>query len=262
MKNIIFAITFSFTLIAQSQDCYVLSTTYSTSDFSNLWLDKTFQGTIGNGNQRIEIRFLSIVQDVSAKLKYRVTGKSKVNKNICDFSGTIELKEVYELDENNLECEGPDFAKGYVIGTYSLKEDPTQNHVGTFNGSLKSKYILSDGYIKKYRGWYVSQGVNDFIGTWKEYGDSKPKYCSWGLQIPPTQKNDLFKHYDNEFYIFNAEFLDKGWRTYVVANLNSFISIPIDFEMNEARFSNDFDKSFTTEDIDKAQEIEEAKWWK
>ena len=113
-----------------------------------------------------------------------------------------------------------------------------------------------------YRGWYVSHGVNDFIGTWKEYGTSKPKYCSWGLQIPPTQKNDLFKHYDNEFYIFNAEFLDKGWRTYVVANLNSFISIPLDFETDEARFSKDFDKSFTAADISEAREIEQTQWWK
>ncbi len=262
MKNFIFAIIFLSAFSAQSQDCYSPSTTYSKSDFSNLWLNKTFQGTIGNSNQRIEVRFLNIIQDANSKLKYRVSGKSKVNKNICDFSGTIELQEVYELNTNNLDCEGPDFASGYVIGTYSLKEDSTQNHVGTFNGSLNSKYVLSDGNIKKYRGWYVSHGVNDFIGTWKEYGSSKPKYCSWGLQIPPTQKNDLFKHYDNEFYIFNTEFLDKGWRTYVVANLNSFISIPLDFETDEARFSKDFDKSFTAVDISEAREIEQTQWWK
>jgi hypothetical protein len=262
MKNFIFAIIVFTAFNGQSQDCYSPSTAYSTSDFSNLWLNKTFQGTIGKSNQRIEVRFLNILQDVNSKLKYRVSGKSKVNNNICDFIATIELKQVYELNTNNLECEGPSFPSGYVVGSYSMNEDSTQNHVGTFNGTFKSKFVKSDGYIKKFKGWYKSHGVNEFIGSWKEYGNSKSKYCAWGLKIPPTKNDDLFKPYDNEFYLFNPKFLDKGWKNYVIANLNTFLTIPVDFETEEARFSKDFDKSFSNDDINKARETERIEWWK
>ncbi|MEL6697247.1 MAG: hypothetical protein AAFP89_13445, partial [Bacteroidota bacterium] len=63
MKTIflIIAIFTSHALI--SQNCYqnVNPKDYP-KDFSQLWLEKTFQGTIGDQNQRIEFRFTSVTQ--------------------------------------------------------------------------------------------------------------------------------------------------------------------------------------------------------
>lgn len=262
MKNFIFAIAFLMSVDLRPQDCYILSKEPSFQNFSNLWLGTTFQGTIGNSNQRIEVRFLKIEQGANSSMKYQVSGKSKVNQNICDFRGTIEVDSVYELNTDNFECEGLDFPNGYVAGVYYIYEDSTQNHVGTFNGSFKSKFELSSGSINQFNGWYLSHGANEFIGKRKEYRASQPKYCAWGLKIPPTINGNLFKHYDNEFYLFNSTFLDIGWKNYVIANLNTFLTIPVDFETDKARFANDFNKSFANEDIDKAREVESKEWWK
>jgi hypothetical protein len=34
--------------------------------------------------------------------------------------------------------------------------------------------------------------------------------------------------------------MDKGWKTYILSNLNSFIKVPKNLETNELRFVDDF----------------------
>jgi len=209
------------------------------------------------------VRFLAINLKENSAEDYIVTGKSKVNKNICDFVGTIKIQEVYILDDKQIQCEGPDYSTGYLQGIYSFQEDSTQEQVGDFNGKFKLLFNLSNSIPSPYMGWPPSgYRTNEFIGIWKEYNGNSPKYCAWGLQIPPAQKNDLFKHYDNEPYLFNPQFLAKGWKSYVLANLNSFITIPKDFDTKEPRYSKDFDRSYSNEEIQSAIETEKIQWWK
>jgi len=247
-----------------SQDCEYQPCTFCDfqADYSNMWLGTTFQGTIGNGNQRIEVRFLSIEKAEGIPNQYRISGKSKVNAHICDFSGTLTLQQEYILDPSNPYCEGPDYFDGYIVGAYLLKENPNQQHVGEFRGTLKSYVDVSSGSPRAARGWISDEGMHEFRGEWQAYGASSGKYCSWGMQIPPTQKGDLFKPYDNEYYIFNADFLDQGWRSYVVSNLGSFISIPTDFFHEGPRFTEDFIETFSKAEIQRQRDIEEREWWK
>ena len=259
MRGIFIIALFAFSFVIKAQDCYTEAGNTQDFDFSELWLNNTFQGTIGTKNQRIEVRFLKIDLKENSTHEYVVIGKSKVNKNICDFTGTIKIHEVYML---NAQCEGPDLASGYIKGVYYFEEDSIQQHVGRFNGSTKSKFDLISNEITPYLGWSVSHGINEFIGNWKEYNTNTTKYCAWGLQIPPTQKDDLFKHYDNEFYLFNPAFLDKGWRSYVLTNLNSFITVSYDYHSDEPKLSEDFGKSYTKDEIKSAREIEKVEWWK
>lgn len=260
MKKIIQIITLIFlTVQVFGQDCYVENRELLQNDFSNIWINETYQGTIGENNQRIEIRFVSVSR-ISDTI-YSVTGKSKVNSNICDFSGKLQIQKAMELDGKNLECEGPDYSSGFLSGKYELNENETQSHVGQFLGDFKTMYDkTSNGFVVS-SGWYGQDGVSVFIGEWKDYKNDTPKYCSWGIQIPPTKRNDLFKHYDNEFYIFNSKYIDNGWKTYVLTNLSSFVAVPNDFETDKPRYSEDF-MTFTKHEIEESRNKEKETWWK
>lgn len=126
------------TVQVSGQDCYFESNDVLQNDFSKIWIGGTFQGTIGENNQRIEIRFIS-VSKLDGKT-YSVIGKSKVNSNICDFSGKIMIQKSMKLDAKNLGCEGPDYSSGFLIGKYELNENETQSHVGQFLGDFKTMY--------------------------------------------------------------------------------------------------------------------------
>jgi len=246
-----------------SQECYqqVNLADYS-KDFSQLWLGKTFQGTIGDQNQRIEIRFTSITPSSEVKHKYLVKGKSRVKHNICDFKGELTIKALRILDSANDLCESPDYPFGDICGAYSLYEDATQDHVGAFHGTFRTMFNEIENQPIYHPGWFSDEGTNDFTGTWKGYDKSHGKYCAWGLQIPPSNKGDLFKHYENEFYLFNPTYFDKGWRTYVLSNLKAFVLVPVDFESEEPRFEKDFINEFGKKEIEMSQQLEKIAWWK
>ncbi|MDO5969629.1 hypothetical protein Q4Q35_07405 [Flavivirga aquimarina] len=260
MRGILQVITLIFlTVHVSGQDCYIESKDMLRNDFSGIWIGETFQGTIGKNNQRIEIRFIS-VSKVNDKT-YSVIGKSKVNSNICDFTGKILIQKSMKLDEKNLDCEDPDYSFGFLSGNYELNENETQSHVGQFLGDFRTMYDkTSTGFVVN-SDWYGQEGVSEFIGEWKDYKKDTPKYCSWGIQIPPTKRNDLFKHYDNEFYIFNSKYIDNGWRTYVLAHQGSFIGVPKDFESDKTRQSEGF-MTFDKQDIEESRKKEKIIWWK
>ena len=167
MKRIIQIVTLIFlTIQVFGQDCYIERKELLQNDFSNIWIGKTYQGTIGDNNQRIEIRFVSVskINDTT----YSVTGKSKVKSNICDFSGKLLIQNSMELDNKRMECEGPDYSSGFLSGKYELNENETQSHVGLFLGDFKSMYdITSNGFVV-YSGWYGQEGVSEFIGEWND----------------------------------------------------------------------------------------------
>ncbi len=246
---------FFVTLQVYSQECYIVKNELLRNDFSNLWTGKTFQGTIGDNNQRIEIHFISASKQNDTT--YFVTGKSKVRNNICDFTGQFRLSSIEAVKP---ECAEPYNSEGIINGKYYLNENRNQEHVGEFSGTLRTMFDKLNGGFVQFPGWYSDEGVNIFIGEWQEYAKKTPKYCSWGLQIPPSKNGDLFKHYDNEFYIFNNKYIDKGWKSYVLANLGSFVTVPKDFETNKTRNSSDF-IVFTKEEIEESINKEAIKWW-
>ncbi len=76
---------------------------YNHFDFSGIWTQTENYlvfGIIGEEHQRIKIKLLSVVKNAVNPGEYLVSGKSNVKGNICDFKGTINLKEIKEFKEN------------------------------------------------------------------------------------------------------------------------------------------------------------------
>jgi hypothetical protein len=227
------------------QDCYLNKTKdLLDNDFGKIWIDQTFQGVIGTENLRIQIRFLAIQQDSSSKNVYHIIGKSKVNDNICDFRGQIT---VTDIDTLNSKCDGP-VPDGLIAGSYEFWEDSTQNHVGRFSGLFKSQWQVRDGDFIPFVGWYTDNEVNVFKGQWQEYGKSRSLLCSWGKRVPPEFKDELFPYLENGFFGFNPEYIDKGWRSFVMAN-SGFI-----FFAGRSEYSEQEKKE--------ARAIEAIEWWR
>jgi hypothetical protein len=257
----IISITLSLALLTirlYGQECFIDSTKENIKfNYGNIWIDNTYQGTIGDNNQRIEIRFIKITKKTNDT--YLVIGKSKVNSKICDFQGTIKIQKILIIDKSKNDCIGSSFLYNIISGSYHFKEDSTKKNVGDFIGRFETKYNKTSMGFEVFRDLYTDEKTNDFIGEWKGYNESFAKYCSWGIQIPPTKNNDLFIYRENEFYTFNLKFLDNGWKSYVIANFNSFIILNFDtIKPRNDKLINEF----TEIEIEKNKKIENLEWWK
>ena len=259
LLHLLFFLSISLSLFAQ--DCYIEATQENIkSDYCQLWFGRTFQGTIGDDNQRIEVRFIEISKDSKSHFKYHVKGKSRVMNNVCDFDGYMIVEQIMLLNETKRDCHEPDLSGGIIYGTYVLNENPNQNHVGRFTGDFKTMFDKSPHGFNLNNAWFGQDGFNAFMGTWESYDNDEPRFCAWGLQLPLSMHDDLFKHYDKEFYLFNSKYMDRGWKTYVLTNLKSFIKVPKNFETNELRFADDFIE-YRIEEIEQANREEKKKWW-
>lgn len=262
MKTIVLVINLIFlTILSFGQDCFKVAPEANMDlDYCNLWLNRTFQGTIGDDNQRIEVRFIEISQDNQNSSQYIVKGKSRVHDNVCDFEGLIIIDKIMLLDETNGGCKEPGLSDGMVYGCYEFKENPKQNHVGIFRGEFKTMFDNKDDSFVLKEAWLGQEDFNLFLGDWSEYGKENSRFCAWGFQIPPSKKENLFKHYDNEFHLFNSEYFDRGWNNFVLSNLDTFIRVPIDFETNALRYEDGFVK-YSKQEIDQAILKENEVWW-
>ena len=107
LLHLLFFLSLSLSLFAQ--DCYTEATGESIkSDYCQLWLGRTFQGTIGDDNQRIEIRFIEISKDSESHFKYHMKGKSRVLNNVCDFDGYLIIEQIMILNEAKRDSREPD----------------------------------------------------------------------------------------------------------------------------------------------------------
>jgi hypothetical protein len=193
-------------------------------DYSSIWLTDTRNnypqnGVIGVNYQRIEMYIGKVTKSKDRADTYLVTGKSKVNNNICDFSGEIRLIKLFYNDcyDDSDPNERPKNAKpqkcAVLFAEYVFYEDAAQNHTGVFNGIMecsvradKTKMLLdesrdfSDGYSNR-----------TFVGTWTEYKTKKPKRCIWGdYRLPLTPGFDCG---DGEMIVCD-EYINYGWQSY------------------------------------------------
>lgn len=256
LLNLLFLVTQSF-----AQDCYKEGSQENLKlNYCQVWLDRTFQGTIEDDNQRIEIRFLEISQNPDISSQYMVEGKSRVHDNVCDFKGVMTIEKIMHLDEPNGDCES-DLSEGIIYGTYEFNENPNQNHVGIFKGQFKTMFDRKKNLFVINQSVFGQEDFNSFVGIWMAYNKSEKKYCAWGSKLAPSKQENLFKHYDNEFYLFNVKYMSKGWKSYVLSKFNSFIKVPKEFDLNMKRSSSDFTE-FSGKEIEKAISDEKNEWWK
>jgi len=191
-------------------------------NFSDLWTQSPCSivlGIIGSKHKRILIKLISVAK-ATDQLTYQVYGKSCVDGNICDFNGTIIIKQIYQLKELHygVDDQYKDTgikSQGLLVADYHFDENMEQNHSGTFSGKLYSKWYLdksdkilyddlqsqSDGYMN-----------NAFVGNWTSSETKKSRICNWADFRVPECKAD-FDIGAGEFFP-SEKYHSQGWGNY------------------------------------------------
>ncbi len=173
-------------------------------------------GFIGSNYQRFYLHYTSVVKDAKNPYQYNVKGKTRVNNNICSFTGTITVEQA----KRNLEPhpEYPKYKYGYLICRVDLREDPKQPGSGTIKGRLTTNWYLNPMNQFAYDTLIPEDGFNNnqCIACWTSFKSGKSKPCHWGdFRIPESRDLD---HGVGEFYVTD-KYLDNGWRNYMQAKL-------------------------------------------
>jgi len=204
-------------------------------DISDFWTDSTLQrtrfGFIGLNYRRLDIKFLCVNKSDENSNKYIVKGKSRVNKNICEFQGFIEIKESYYLNSN----EYFDGNSGLMIGEYIFYENRNSKNSGIFRGRFISYWNKKSNNFSQLK-LPENEGNNQFVGSWTEYNRNKSIVANWG-----------------NFRIYNSGDLDVGVSEFGVNNkykINGWES-----------FINAHGGGNNKEDTNIARKEEENKWW-
>lgn len=181
--------------------------------------DLSIIGFIGADYQRIQIHFISVIKNPDNPIQYLVYGKSKVNDNICDFQGTIEIYKARFYNESEIDS----IKQGFILAKYDFYEDPSQTHVGIFRGIVKTDWYIGDSGILQYNDIHLgADGYcnNQFVGIWRGYNRTDFKTCNWGvLRIPYSGNLDSGA---GEFSP-DKKYHDSGWSDYL-KELNDFIN--------------------------------------
>lgn len=190
-------------------------------------------GFIGKNHRRLDIVFISIIKDLEDPLIYRIYGKSRVSKNICEFQGTIEIKESYYLkSEEYFAGKG-----GVIAGDYHFYEDRNSDHPGVFQGRFVTYWNKDKSDSVVYMNLPAIEGNNPFVGTWQGYSISNSLVANWGdSRVPFSDDLDVGT---SEFGV-NKKYQQFGWDSFIKAH------------------SGGYDKETTM----KAREAELEIWWK
>lgn len=151
-------------------------------DYSLVWQTGIWQqnGVIGRNYQRIQIHIDTVYKNPNQPEIYMVKGKSKVNSNICDFSGEISLISFFKIEPDNPN----NLPHNDLFGSYIFYEDSTQKSSGIFKGIMEcfvynndkmAKMLLDDSMSGADGYWNRT-----FVGTWSEYNSNEIKKCIWG----------------------------------------------------------------------------------
>ncbi|MBE8712770.1 hypothetical protein C4F49_03650 [Sphingobacterium sp. KB22] len=189
-------------------------------DFSSVWLaseEETVYGILTDDYQRIQIKFTSIIKNTTFPNHYSVTGKSNVAGNIGDFSGEIIVDTIQQIVSENWGVDDEYKDKGIIFqglltGNYYFKETLSSPHAGSFEGTLKSLFLIDKDNQVAYNAIdMISDGYfnNAFVGTWTLYGSEKPEICNWGDYRVPYSKCD-FDIGSGEFSVSDT-YLKNGW---------------------------------------------------
>lgn len=172
----------------------------------------SFNGILGQNYSRIQIFIYPEVEQTDS-LTFRVKGKSKVQNNICDFTGEIDIEHVYRIWPQIYESDTANYC--VIIANYRFEEDKAQPGSGVFQG-IFSAYCNIDKTDKRV---YLSidsgeaDGYNNrnYVGTWKSYRTGAVKKCIWGeYRLPYTFDFDIG---DGEMRV-NPKYDSHEWRVW------------------------------------------------
>ena len=143
--------------------------------------DTPVNGVLGNDFRRIEVYFYPDAVKLDS-VTYFVKGRTKVKKNVCDFTGEVKIKKIYHKYERDIDS--PDCY--LIIADYTLKEDITQKGSGEFRGVMGAYgYVTKDapGVIQVNNIDQDGDGYmnRSYVGTWRSYKNpAVVKRCMWG----------------------------------------------------------------------------------
>lgn len=192
---------------------------YSHYDFSDVFQPRHLLGIIGDNYQRLQMKFSSIKKSSKNPVEYIVRGQSKVNNNICNFTGKIVIEKIQEairirhgVDDK---YKGKYVVSGLVTAKYIFYEDSTQKSAGVFSGVLQSLWYLDNAKRMKYDDMFDFSDRyynNAFVGTWQAYGRNKKKNCNFGDYRIPFIKADF--DIGAEGFSPNPKYKNNGWQKY------------------------------------------------
>jgi hypothetical protein len=199
-------------------------------------------GFIGDDFQRFKIHFISVIQNQLNPYEYFAYGKTKVKNNICEFQGTITIKEAKLYNNPNWVCCSEDTLMkfGYAKCEVILYEDKKTNSSGFIKGNLSSSFLIDLNGVFRYDSYiFIADGFsnNEFTGTWTSYKTKSTKKCNWGdYRIPESGNLDSGA---GEFMI-DDKYVKNGWENYKLA----WQTYP------------------ETQEVIKARQKEKEEWWK
>lgn len=193
-------------------------------------------GFIGNDYQRLDIHFVSIIQNPTNPYEYFVYGKTKVKETICSFHGTITIRQarIYKIGDIST------YKQGFTNCDVILFEDKKQPSTGFIKGKMESHFLIDDKGRFRYDAialYSDSFSNNQFVGSWTSYKTDTSKKCNWGdNRIPDCGDLDIGA---GEFSV-NNKYLKNGWANYMIA----------------------WGTDQETSEVKQARQKENEQWWK
>lgn len=185
------------------------------TDIGYLWKGDLSQenriGYIGDDFQRIQLRFISVIQNFDNPYEYFLYGKTRVEENICEFQGSLQITETGYFNDKDY----PNMQRAYLSGDFVLFEDQSCLHSGIFTGEfITTVYIDKEGLIyyddlHKEKKDFTN---NEFFGKWEGYNPYELKICNWGdFRIPFSAGLDM----GQEEFKPSFRYLENGWKEYL-----------------------------------------------
>jgi len=191
-------------------------------------------GYIGDNFQRFWIHYISVRKSKTDSRVYEVTGKTMVRDNICPFTGTISIMDLYLRKDSDL----PPYEEGTVTCAIRFFEDSTHPGSGSITGTLTTDFCIdAKGRLQYDAIMAAADGYsnNQATARWKSYKSGITKKCNWGdYRIPDSKDLDGGA---GEFTV-DEKYVKNGWESYY-----------------KAYIGDDPEKK-------KYQAIEDRQWWK
>jgi hypothetical protein len=170
-------------------------------------------GYIGVNFQRFDIHYLSIVKSKRNPYVYDVTGKTRVNNNICTFRGSITILKAILYRQINF----PPDREGTVECAVHLYEDSAQAGSGSIEGRLVTDFYLDKNdqiYYSTLEDNADSYCNNQCTARWKSYRTGAIKKCNWGdYRIPESKGLDI----GAGVFRVDEKYIQFGWDSYMKA---------------------------------------------
>ena len=175
-----------------------------------------FIGFIGTDLQRFYIMFIEAKKSPDNPYLYQVRGKTRVKKNICDFTGTITV-----VRSGLSAASDADLPEGFILAKVDLAENAQQPGTGTVTGQMLTDFYLDKGVI--HAGDVPGNQSLQFSCIWTSHKTGARKLCNFGQgRIPTTglPKGGGVDQGDGEF-VPKRQYYNKGWDLYAACREES-----------------------------------------